>query len=493
MGRPDPKIMDAMLAHLRRQHATMCRHWFDDVELVDLASGTLRLLVREPVQLRYLQRCCVAMFNEAAQAATGRLLAVVFVDEDEARGEAPSSNTGSGGRGEGAPRKGGVPGHRASAAVTGPASGVFNGFAPADDEMILSPDFSFSNFVIGPENRLAHAGAIAVAQKPGKAYNPFFIHGGVGLGKTHLLQAICQEGMRIHGELRTYYTSCNDFVNRWHEAVRDGQMSDFRHRFRDLDMLVVDDIHDLAQHERLQEEFFHTFNTLHQHGKQVVLSSDAAPGEIPALEERLTSRFNCGLVARIDKPCFETRVGIVLKKSRMRNLAMPDDVASYVAAKIDSNIRELEGAITRIQSVAMTNDQPIDLELAKQAIGEHLPGVPSSGLTIQAILDAITEFYDVRLTELLSKRRPKSITRPRQIGMYFARRFTRYSLEEIGSYFGGRDHTTVMHAIKTIDERRRHDPDLDRELTRFEERLRAHINGHGVTGLAPVGAGRSQG
>jgi chromosomal replication initiator protein len=474
MGRPDPQIRDAMLAHLRRNHASMCRHWFDDIEPVDLNGGTLRLLVREPVQLRYLQRCCTQQFVEAAQAATGRLLGVTFIDEDEARVEPPSSNTrsngsnGSNGSANGAPRDGALPnGHGGS------------GFIPADDEMLLSPDFSFNTFVIGEENRLAHGGALAVAQKPGRAYNPFFIHGGVGLGKTHLLQAICQEAMRINQAMRIYYTSCNDFVNRWHEAVRDGEMSDFRNRFRHLDMLVVDDIHDLAQHERLQEEFFHTFNSLHQAGKQVVLSSDAAPCEIPALQERLTSRFNCGLVAPIKKPCFETRVGIVLKKAGLRNLAIPDDVASYVAAKIDSNIRELEGAITRIQSVAMMRGRDIDLDLAKAAIGEHAPGSPGSGLTIQAILDAISEFYDVRLTDLLSKRRPKSITRPRQVGMYFARRYTRYSLEEIGSYFGGRDHTTVMHAIRTVDERRRNDPDLDRELSRLEERLRNPAAGLG--------------
>jgi len=481
MGRPDPQIRNAMLSHLRRNHSELCRHWFDDIELIDLNAGTLRVLVREPVQLKYLQRQCVQQFTEAAQAATGRLTAVSFVDEDEARAEPPSSNT----RGEAVAGRNGERRENASASGSGVGSGVA-GFIPNDDEMLLSPDFSFDNFVVGEENRLAHAGASAVAKIPGKAYNPFFIHGGVGLGKTHLLQAICQEGMRRNRQLRVYYTSCNDFVNRWHEAVRDGQMSDFRNRFRHMDVLVVDDIHDIAQHDRLQEEFFHTFNTLHQHGKQVVLSSDAAPCEIAGLEERLTSRFNCGLVARIDKPCFETRVGIVLKKAGLRNLCIPDDVASYVAAKIDSNIRELEGAITRIQSHSMMRNAPIDLELAKQAIGDHRTSNNGSSLSIQQILDAITEFYDVRLTDLLSKRRPKSITRPRQIGMYFARHLTRFSLEEIGSYFGGRDHTTVMHAIRTVDERRRRDPELDRELVLFEQKLRNDAEKTGGASPAPA-------
>lgn len=485
MGRMDPQIKDAILAHLRRNHATMCRRWFADLEPIDLSAGTLRVLVREPVQLRYLQRCCTQMFNEAAMAATGRLLGVVFVDEDEARVELPSSNT----RGEAVARNGSTAGRGNASGGGVNGTGAASGFVSPDDEMLLSPDYSFDNFVIGPENRLAHAGAFAVAQKPGRAYNPFFIHGGVGLGKTHLLQAICQQAMRVNRGMRIFYTSCNDFVNRWHEAVRDGHMSDFRTRYRELDVLVVDDIHDLAQHDRLQEEFFHTFNTLFQHGRQVVLSSDAAPGEIPALEERLTSRFNCGLVARIDKPSFETRVGIVLKKARLRNLEMPNDVASYIAAKIDSNIRELEGAITRVQSLAsMLEHAPIDLALAKQAIGEHHTSAPAAGLSIQSILDALTEFYDVRLADLLSKRRPKSITRPRQVGMYFARRYTRFSLEQIGSYFGGRDHTTVMHAIRAVDERRRRDPDIDRELARFEERLRSPTT---TTASAGVSASNS--
>ncbi len=455
-----------MLSHLRRTRPDVCRHWFDDIELIDLNAGTLRVLVREPVQLKYLMRCCSELFNEAAQAATGRLLAVTFVDEDEARAEPRSSNT----RGEA------VHSSRQRGASKRLGAGA-TGFVPADDEMLLSPDFVFENFVVGEENRLAHSGAIAVATKPGQAYNPYFIHGGVGLGKTHLLQAICQEAMRINRHMLVHYTSCNDFVNRWHEAVRDGQMSEFRTRYREVDLLIIDDIHDLAQHDRLQEEFFHTFNTLFNYRKQIVLSSDAAPCEIPTLQERLTSRFNSGFVAPMVKPCFETRVGIVLKKAALRNLDMPDDVASYVAAKIDSNIRELEGAITRIQSHAMMRNTPITLELAKQAIGEQRSSSGAAGLTIQQILDAITDFYDVRLTDLLSKRRPKSITRPRQIGMYFARQYTRFSLEEIGSYFGGRDHTTVMHAIRSVDERRRNDADLDRELQRFESQLRKNANG----------------
>ncbi|MCI0630249.1 MAG: chromosomal replication initiator protein DnaA [Phycisphaerales bacterium] len=446
-----------MLAHLRQHHPEISRHWFDDIEPLELSGGTLTLLVREAVQLKYLQHRCIGQFTEAAQIASKHLLAVRFVGEDdigddgqiiqaERPASAPSTRT-----------------HVAAIRDIGPL--------PPDDDMLISPDYSFDNFVVGPGNRLAHAGAFAVAQKPGRAYNPFFIHGGVGLGKTHLLQAVCQLAMRNNTRLRIYYISCNGFMTQFLDSVQAGQMSEFRHRFRNVDLLVVDDIHDLSKRDRTQEEFFHTFNSLFQCGKQIVLSSDAAPGEIPALEERLISRFNCGLVAQIEKPCFETRMEIVKSKAALRNFSVPDDVACYIATRIDTNIRELEGAITKLQSLSLLDQCPVDMDLAKIAIGDHACSNGAPTLSIQSILDAISEFYGVRLPDLLSRRRHKSVTRPRQVGMWLARRYTRYSLEEIGSYFGGRDHTTVLHAIRIVDSRREFDPGMQRETARIQERL----------------------
>jgi len=353
----------------------------------------------------------------------------------------------------------------------GALSGGFAGTL-AEPEMLLSPDYSFSNYIVGPDNRLAHAAAIAVAKKPGAAYNPLFVHSAVGLGKTHLLQAICQQALRDDSSRRIYFTSCDDFMTRFMEAVQNGQMSSFRHLFRSVDILLIDDIHDLADRERAQEEFFHTFNSLYQAGKQIILSSDASPHEIPHLEERLTSRFTSGLVVRIDRPCFETRIEILRSKARLRGIVVPDDVLSYIAAKIDSNIRELEGAMTRLQSLCVVLEADITMELAKQAIGEPASdGITSNNPTIQQILDTITRFFDVKLVDLLSKRRHKSIALPRQIGMWLARRHTRYSLEEIGGYFGGRDHTTVMHAIRTVDSRRQGDSGLDQDVSRLEQLL----------------------
>jgi chromosomal replication initiator protein len=449
MQRIEPGFRESLVDYLRKNHADICRHWFDDIEPSEIRDGVLRLVVREPVQLRYLQRCCGAHFTEAAQNVTGRLLVVRFVSpDDDAKFDA-----------------------RAQAQSPAVADDSAERPAWLDEQMLLSPDYTFESFVVGPGNRLAHAAAQAVAAKPGRAYNPYFIHGGVGLGKTHLLHAVCQSLLRAQPNLRLCYISCNAFMDLFHEAVRAGRMNDFRNRFRTADVLVIDDIHFLSKHEQTQEEFFHTFNALYQLGKQIILSSDAAPTEIPDLEERLTSRFAAGLVARIERPCFETRVSIIKSKATMLGITLPDDVPAYIAAKVDTNIRELEGALTRVRGVAMVLNQSISLELAKQALDGESASKSGNAPSLQSIIDSVTRFYDVKLTDLLSKRRHKSIAMPRQVCMYLARKHTRFSLEEIGGYFGGRDHTTVMHAVRTIEEKAGADGKLQAEVGRIEQDL----------------------
>jgi chromosomal replication initiator protein len=449
MQRIEPGFRESLVDYLRKNHADICRHWFDDIEPSEIRDGVLRLVVREPVQLRYLQRCCGAHFTEAAQNVTGRLLVVRFVSpDDDAKFDA-----------------------RAQAQSPAVADDSAERPAWLDEQMLLSPDYTFESFVVGPGNRLAHAAAQAVAAKPGRAYNPYFIHGGVGLGKTHLLHAVCQSLLRTQPNLRLCYISCNAFMDLFHEAVRAGRMNDFRNRFRTADVLVIDDIHFLSKHEQTQEEFFHTFNALYQLGKQIILSSDAAPTEIPDLEERLTSRFAAGLVARIERPCFETRVSIIKSKATMLGITLPDDVPAYIAAKVDTNIRELEGALTRVRGVAMVLNQSISLELAKQALDGESASKSGNAPSLQSIIDSVTRFYDVKLTDLLSKRRHKSIAMPRQVCMYLARKHTRFSLEEIGGYFGGRDHTTVMHAVRTIEEKAGADGKLQAEVGRIEQDL----------------------
>ena len=422
----------------------MCRRWFDDIRVVGIVDGSVRVRVDEPVQLKYLQKCCTQQFSEAAQSVTGRLLSVVFVGENS--GVAASDPV----------------------IISGDGAELFS---EIEEDMLISPDYNFDGFVIGPGNRLAHAAATAVSNKPGRAYNPLFIHGGVGLGKTHLLQSICQTAMSIHQSMRIYYVSCNGFMTQFLEAVQAGEMSSFRNRFRSFDMLVIDDIHDLSKRDQTQEEFFHTFNTLFQSGKQVVLSSDAAPNEIPFLEERLVSRFSCGLVACVESPGFETRVAIIKKKASIRHIEIPNDVASYIATKLDSNIRQLEGAITKLQSIALLDNSVIDLQMAKGAIGNELSGGRPKHVSIQDVFDSVIMFYDAKLSDLLSKKRHKSITVPRQVGMWLARKHTRFSLEEIGGYFGGRDHTTVMHAVKTVEQKIVADEFFCRDIDLLTEQL----------------------
>lgn len=426
--------------YLQKNHPEICRHWFDEIEPTGIDGGVLNLLVTEPVRRQYLQRTCLSPFTEAAQAVTGRLLAVRFVGEENTNNQTSIDGA--------------------------PSSGTPNDL---EEQLVLSPDYTFETFVVGPGNRLAHAAAVAVSANLGGAYNPLFVHGGVGLGKTHVLQAVCQIVLRQKPTTRIGYLSCQSFSEIFIACVKSGRMQDFRHRFRNLDVLVIDDIHFLSKREQSQEEFFHTFNTLYQAGKQIILSSDASPNDIPDLEERLVSRFNCGLVARVDRPCYETRVAILKSKANLINLNVPDDVLAYIAARIDSNIRELEGALTKVRGYAMANGLAICLDVAKAAIADdRLVFGRSNQPTIQMIIDAVTVYYDIKLSDLMSKRRHKSVALPRQVCMWLARKHTRYSLEEIGGYFGGRDHTTVLHAVRTIGVRREADPDISKAVDRIE-------------------------
>jgi chromosomal replication initiator protein len=427
----DPRLWQQVLASIRSQHPALHRAWFDEMTPRQLSNGVVQVTVQTPAQLAFCQTQCQHPFTVAAQQATGRLVAVTF---------------------------------HCDRLQTG---GVFN---EGEQPVPLNPDYTFDAFVTGPCNGLAHAAASAVSEKPGSAYNPLFIHGGVGLGKTHLLQAICQKVLEKQPAARILYLSCDSFINQFINAIEHREMNGFRYRFRNVDALVIDDIHFLAGRDRTQEEFFHTFNTLYQNHKQIILSADAAPSEIPELEERLVSRFNWGLVARIEKPCYETRCAILKKKARIRGVEMPDDVICYVAGKVANNTRELEGAVTKIQGVSTLHQGRIDMEVAKNALGDTAAPEPRR-ITIQQIFDAVTKYYNVRLADLQSKRRHKSVAFPRQVCMYIARRHTRYSLEEIGGYFGGRDHTTVMHAVRTIDWDVKNDRDIARQLAHLEAQL----------------------
>lgn len=452
MTRLDSAQWQRLMDYLRENHGPICRQWFEELEPVGMDSGWLEIQTATNVQQNYLQNKCLDPFNEAAQHATGALVGVKFVSESTRSSKPVGAAVGG-------------------PAVPRPVPDYMVGEHDVD-QMVLSPDYSFDNFISGPNNRLAYAAAVAVADQPGTAYNPLFIHGGVGLGKTHLLQAICQKILNANPDYQILYVSCDAFMNQFFECVRSGKMSEFHQRYRHVDMLVIDDIHFLADKERSQEEFFHTFNELYQHNKQIVLSSDAAPNEIPKLEERLISRFNWGLVAQVGKPCFETRIAILKAKAQLRSVEVPDEVIELIASRIDTNARELEGAITNLIAHAKLQNLPIGIDLAREMLGAEAPAPRNNQVTLQAIIDAVTGFYNVKLQDLQSRRRHKSITEPRQICMWLARKNTRFSLEEIGGYFGGRDHTTVMHSIKTVDGRSETDPVYAAQVQQLNEQIK---------------------
>jgi chromosomal replication initiator protein len=323
-------------------------------------------------------------------------------------------------------------------------------------DIALNQHYRFDAFVVGPCNRFAHAAAVGVSESPGTAYNPFFLHGSVGLGKTHLLQSLCYSILERQPEARIVYLSCESFVNHFISALESSDLQKFRNKYRNADVLVVDDIHVLANKERTQEEFFHTFNTLYNAGKQIVLSSDSPPKEIPTLQERLVSRFKWGLVTEIEAPCYETRVAILKRKSKDRGYELPDDVAGMLSEHIDTNIRELEGAVARLLGYASLNQQAITCELARKVLRDvfvQVRGQPS----LEDIQRIVTAHFNVKLTDLQSRKRTNAIALPRQVSMYLARKVTRHSLEEVGGFFGGRDHSTVLYAIERVEREIRDD------------------------------------
>ncbi|HET6948541.1 MAG TPA: chromosomal replication initiator protein DnaA [bacterium] len=342
----------------------------------------------------------------------------------------------------------------------------------APDTLQLSPKYTFDTFVIGSGNRFAHAAAMAVADAPARAYNPLFIYGGVGLGKTHLLQAIGHHVIHRQGLTRVAYISSEKFTNELINAIRDDRTLEFRTKYRNVDVLLIDDIQFLAGKERTQEEFFHTFNTLHEASRQIIITSDRPPKEIPTLEDRLRSRFEWGLIADIQPPDLETRIAILRKKAELDGISVPDQVAEFIAQRIQSNIRELEGALVRVVAYASLTRQPITGDLAVEILKELLPAVASRQITIPVLQKSVAEHFGIRVEEMRAKRRTKGVAFPRQVAMYLARELTDASLPRIGEEFGGRDHTTVMHACERVKEALAQDPQFAARLKKLVDMLR---------------------
>jgi len=336
----------------------------------------------------------------------------------------------------------------------------------------LNPRFHFNSFVVGNNNRLAHAAALAVAQSPARAYNPLFIYGKVGLGKTHLLQAIGHYITENRSELTFTYLSSEQFTNELINAIRDDKTVAFRRRYRNTDVLLVDDIHFLAGKERTQEEFFHTFNALYEAHKQIVLSSDRPPMEIPTLEKRLLSRFEWGLIADIQSPDLETRIAILKKKAEIENIDLSDEVAMFIAERVKTNIRKLEGCLVRMAAYSSLFKEKIDINSVKEILKGILPQEKSKPITVELVQKTVSKYYKIKESTIKGKKRVRSIAFPRQIAMYLCRELTEDSFPEIGAKFGGKDHTTVMYAWRKIAEQAKKNEALSNELKELENLLK---------------------
>lgn len=335
-------------------------------------------------------------------------------------------------------------------------------------ENTLNPKYMFDSFVVGSSNQFAHAAALAVAERPSKAYNPLFIYGGVGLGKTHLMHAIGHSIKLNNKPLRLTYVSTEKFTNEMINAIRHDKLLSFRERYRNNDVLMIDDIQFIAGKERTQEEFFHTFNSLYDAHKQIIISADCPPREIPTLEERLHSRFEWGLIADIQPPDLETKVAIIKKKAERQNISIPDNVAMYIASKIKSNIRELEGALVRLIAYCSLTDSEITLATAQETLHDIL-GPRERSITIEMIQKTIADHFHMRVSDLKAKNNSKSVTLPRQIAMYLCKKLTGVSLPHIGREFGNKHHTTVLHSINKIEHLRNEDRELNRLLQTLTE------------------------
>lgn len=425
------EIFEAIVERVKVLDPANSRKWFDNLTVKHFSGGLLDIGCPDSESAGFLQDNCMGGFTRASQQITGHLVSIKFSVSSQAEKD-----------------------------ISLPI-GI--------DEARLHPDYTFDSFVVGPGNRLAHASCVAVSKSLGTTYNPLFIHGSVGLGKTHLLHAICRETKKNIQNAKIQFLSCEEFVNRFISAIEHGSLTEFKSLYRTVDLLVIDDVQFLREREQSQEEFFHTFNALYDNRRQIVLSADSAPGEIPSLPERLVSRFKWGLVVRIDAPSYETRVAIIQKKAAMRGMEVSDEVAEYIALKVKANIRELEGALTTLYATAGASGEEVSLESAKKALGDK--ETTDKNITITDIIKAVTAYYDVRPADLQSKKRSQSITMPRQVCMYLARSLTSHSLEEIGGHLGGRDHTTVMHACGKISELEQSDEKVQSQLAELTKRI----------------------
>ncbi|MEY2742055.1 MAG: hypothetical protein RIS21_423 [Planctomycetota bacterium] len=432
--------------------------WIAPIAFVGSEPGRVTLMVPSSFVQGWVNRVYAARIKHALTTRLGAGVDVVILAEAAATPATPPSVA----RGEVYPVTLATGDY---APTTRPAGG-----ARVEGGMSLVPHYTFEHFIVGPHNQLAVAAGLSIATTGTRAYNPLFIHGRVGLGKTHLLQAICHGVMARNPDTRILYVSCEQFVNQFIAAVERGNLETFRAKYRQPDILVVDDIHFLAGKDRTAEEFFHTFNALHSNNRQIILSSDSPPMEIPSLSERLVSRFKQGMMAELEPPLLETRVQLVHRKALSQGIDLPQDIAQVIAETIQNNVRELEGAVTKVVATSMLLGRPVTMELAKQALSGLVSDRPKR-VTIDDIVAVVSERVGMRRADLQSKRRTKPLTEARQLCMFLARQLTRLSLEETGAYFGGRDHSTVLYSIERVETRMGESPDFRKMVENLQSSL----------------------
>lgn len=421
--------------------------WFKATQAIQLTQSSLTVSAPTTFAVEWLESRYTKLVAQVAFDVLGRSVTVKFVIEEPGREEELQQKP----------------------AAPAPAP-VPNSVEP--NANMLNPKYTFDTFVIGSGNRFAHAASLAVAEAPAKAYNPLFLYGGVGLGKTHLMHAIGHYILQHNPSSRVVYISSEKFTNEFINSIRDNRGESFRNKYRNIDILLIDDIQFIAGKESTQEEFFHTFNALHEESKQIIISSDRPPKEIPTLEERLRSRFEWGLITDIQPPDLETRIAILRKKARAENLDVPNEAMMYIANQIDTNIRELEGALIRVVAYSSLTNQDVTAHLAAEALKDIIPSSRPRIITIQDIQQRVGEYYNLRMEDFKARKRTKAIAFPRQVAMYLSRELTDYSLPKIGEAFGGRDHTTVIHAHEKISHSIKNDQELSKVVHSLTEKIK---------------------
>ncbi len=414
--------------------------WFEPVVCLESSADTITLGVPNDFAAIWIHDNYLDLISQRLRLTAGRMVNV-RLRKMEAGGQAAASSS----RGQ----------NRVEAPAPKPRATAPRRPARADDRSAptgsLNPRNTFETFVVGSNNQMAHAAALAVAQAPGQAYNPLFLYGDTGLGKTHLMHAIGHAVLRANPDARVAYLSTEKFTNEFILALQENALAKFRQRYRHVDILLIDDVQFLAGKERIQEEFFHTFNDLFESGRQIVLTSDRRASEIQKLESRLVSRFEWGLPADIQAPDFETRLAILRKKSQQLSCALPEPILSFIAEHITKNIRRLEGALLKVSSYSALTQQTLDLPAHHRLLHDVLLEQAQNVLTIETIQKRVADHFQIRHSDMTSKRRPNNIAMPRQVAMYLSRILTKHSLQDIGDAFGGRDHGTVIHACKTVE------------------------------------------